>query len=109
MMSHFILVAGGTSQNRCLSSTEILRISRPFGELDSSTGRRASVISANSDFESVSNFGGYGFVSLTTQSGPAMRSPRGRLALAALEKASCVYACGGCDGNKDLATVEWCG
>ncbi|KAL5103763.1 Kelch-like protein 1 [Taenia crassiceps] len=105
MMSHFILIAGGTSQNRCLSSTELLCISRPFGEVDSSTGRRASVISANSDFESVSNFGGYGSVSLTAQSGPAMRSPRGRLALAALGK-DCVYACGGCDGTNDLATVE---
>eukprot|EP00108_Taenia_solium_P004229 TsM_000948700 transcript=TsM_000948700 gene=TsM_000948700 len=106
MMCHFILIAGGTSQDRCLSSTEILRISRPFNEVDSSTGRRASVLSANSDFDSASNFGGYGSVSLTTQPGPVMRSPRGRLALAALEKASCVYACGGCDGNNDLATVE---
>ncbi|CDS36906.1 influenza virus NS1A binding protein [Echinococcus multilocularis] len=105
-MSHFILVAGGTSYDRCLNSTEILRISRPLSEVDSFEDRRASVISANSDFESVSNFGGYGSVSLTTQSGPAMHSSRGRLAVAALEKASCAYACGGCDGNNDLATVE---
>ncbi|KAH9278941.1 Kelch-like protein 1 [Echinococcus granulosus] len=105
-VSHFILIAGGTSHDRCLNSTEILRISRPLSEVDSFADRRASVISANSDFESVSNFGGYGSVSLTTQSGPAMHSSRGRLAVAALEKASCVYACGGCDGNNDLATVE---
>lgn len=110
MLCHSILIAGGTSLYRCLRSTEILSISRPVGgEVDMWKDRRCSVLSGNSEsFESVSNFGGNygGYATLTSRPGPQMRSPRGRLGLAALQGVSSVYAIGGCNGNNDLATVE---
>lgn len=110
MVNHLILIAGGTAHERCLSSTEILSISRPVGCADTGDGldeRRASIISGNSDFESASNYGcSIGVTALNTRQGPPMRSPRGRLALAALDGTSCIYACGGSNGNEDLSSVE---
>nr|CDS29982.2 influenza virus NS1A binding protein [Hymenolepis microstoma] len=107
---HWILIAGGTSEDRCLGSTEILRISRPIGcgdkPRDGNEGRRDSLISNNSDIESASNCGFPESTTMCTRLGPPMKSPRSRFALAALDGASSIYACGGSNGNDDLATVE---
>ncbi|KAM7538642.1 hypothetical protein Aperf_G00000058196 [Anoplocephala perfoliata] len=110
LVNHLILVSGGTAHEHCLSSTEILSISRPvgYGDIgDGLNGRRASIVSGNSDFESVSNYGcSAGVIALNTRPGPQMKSPRGRFALAALDGTSCIYACGGSNGNEDLSSVE---
>ncbi|VDN96835.1 unnamed protein product [Rodentolepis nana] len=107
---HWILIAGGTSEGRCLGSTEILRISRPIGCGDRSRegneNRRDSMMSNCSDIESASNCGFPEFTTMCTRLGPPMKSPRSRFALAALDGASSIYACGGSNGNDDLATVE---
>ncbi|VDL59051.1 unnamed protein product [Hymenolepis diminuta] len=109
-MNHWILIAGGTSEDRCLSSTEILRISRPIScgdkSRDENGDRRNSMISNYSDIESASNCGFPEFTTMCTKPGPLMKSPRSRFALATLDGASSIYACGGSNGNDDLATVE---
>ncbi|VDD83138.1 unnamed protein product [Mesocestoides corti] len=104
--THWILVAGGSSQDRCLRTTEFLCLKHSSWDAEWFAGRRGSIMSAISDIESASNPGAGGTVSFTCHPGPSMHSARGRLALTSLDDGLSIYACGGSDGNQDLTSVE---